>query len=164
MLTGLPMLFLSRVQIAEYQPQWSEPIADLFYLAVHAIEPGVYSPEQQQAWAPKPDYLKWQQRLANKRPFVALIQKQVVGFLELEPDGHIDCAYTHPEFQRQGVAAALLKHAEKHAQKAGLSRLFLEASKNARPFFEKQGFTCLHENEVTINNQTLINFVMEKYL
>lgn len=88
------------VQIRTYQPQDADAIADLYHAAVHAIDPTVYSKEQQEAWAPTPpDKVFWKERLAQKQPFVAWREGRIVGFMELEADGHIDCAYTHPAFQ-----------------------------------------------------------------
>ncbi|MDF2183092.1 GNAT family N-acetyltransferase [Neptuniibacter sp. CAU 1671] len=125
----------------------------------------MYTPAQKEAWAPSPvDYAQWRVRLSTKKPFVAIIDNQVVGFIELEADGHIDCTYTHPNFQGRGVASALYDYLLAAAKAAGLKRLYVEASLLAKPFFEHRGFVLVKQNEVRRNGVSLINFSMEKYL
>ena len=132
---------------------------------MHAIDPAVYTPAQQEAWAPSPvDYAQWRARLSTKKPFVAIIDNQVVGFIELDGDGHIDCTYTHPDFQGRGVASALYDYLLAAAKAAGIRRLYVEASLIAKPFFAQRGFVLVKQNEVRRNGVSLINFSMEKYL
>lgn len=93
------------MRIRNYEPSDAREIADLFHDAIHAIGTESYSREQVEAWAPTPpDYDHWQRRLDCKQPFVAEINQKIVGFIELDPDGHIDCMYTHKDYQRQGIA------------------------------------------------------------
>lgn len=151
--------------IQPYTPVRAHEIADLFYQAVHAIDPAVYTLQQQEAWAPTPpDYAHWAARLAQTQPWLALAEERVAGFIELVADGYIDCCYTHPEFQRQGVAAALYRHLLAEAQQRGLVRLSVKASLLARPFFAKRGFVQVSENQVQRKDVMLTHFTMEKNL
>jgi putative acetyltransferase len=151
--------------IQNYSTSMAREISDLFYKAVHAIEPSFYSSEQKEAWAPTPiDYEGWAGRLNDKKPFIAIIENRVTGFIALDADGHIDCAYTHPNFQGRGVASALYKHLLKEARVRNLKRLYVEASHIAKPFFEHRGFLVLKKNELLINGVSLVNFSMERYL
>ena len=153
------------MKIRPYTADRANEIANLFHASVHAIDDQIYAPEQKEAWAPTPpDYAAWAGRLAVKQPFVAIINDRVAGFMGLDPDGHIDCAYTHPDFQCRGVASALYNHLVTEAGNRKLKRLYVEASIVARPFFERRGFTLLHENNVQRNGVTLINYTMEKYI
>ncbi|EAT12503.1 GNAT family N-acetyltransferase [Bermanella marisrubri] len=132
------------VTIQPYTEDSSREIAELFYVAVHSINPEAYSDQQKHAWAPKPiDYKFWQQRLNIKRPYLAFIDHQLSGFIELESDGHIDCLYTHPRFQGQGVASLLFDHIFSIAKASNMARLYVEASMLAKPFFEKRGFQLI---------------------
>jgi putative acetyltransferase len=134
-------------------------IAALFHAAVHAIDDRDYSAAQREAWAPTPpDYAAWQRRLAERQPWVAEHKGRAVGFIELEPDGHIDCLYVHPEHQRQGIAGRLLRHLLQQARHLGMTQLHVEASKLARPFFEAHGFSLQRENRVSRRGQMLINY------
>lgn len=153
------------MKICIYSESMSVEIADLFYSAVHHINPSIYTKVQQEAWAPTPpNYDNWSVRLKNKKPFVAIIDGNIAGFIELERDGHIDCLYTHPKFQQKGVATALYKHLLAEAHRNKIKRLHVEASHIARNFFTKQGFILIKENEVFRNGVTLVNYTMEKFL
>jgi len=161
-----PVMFDVRaaMEIQSYSSKRAVEIADLYHQSVHAIDPSLYTPEQKEAWAPTPpDYERWSERLNEKRPFMAIIDDRVVGFMELDADGHIDCAYTHPEFQGMGVASALYEHVLAEARSRNINRLYVEASFIAKPFFEHRGFSLVRENRVQRNGRTLVNFVLEKY-
>lgn len=154
-----------QITIHPYQDHYATEIAALYHASVHAIDPTIYSKEQQEAWAPTPpDDAYWAKRLRLTKPFVAIMEGHIVGFMELENDGHIDCAYTHPSYQKQGVMTRLYEHALTLAHHAKMPRLYVEASLLIKPFFEKHGFVTLHANEVFRNGCLLTNETMEKKL
>jgi putative acetyltransferase len=151
----------SYMEIIEYLSSKATEVTDLFYDSVHAIDSSIYSNEQQRAWARKPiDYDTWEKRLENKKPYLCMIKNEIAGFIELESDGHIDCAYVSPRFQRQGVATKLLDHVIIVAKDLGLKQLYVEASIVAKPLFEKKGFLTENENRVIRHNTVLINYSM----
>ena len=153
------------ITILPFDTQFTTEIVNLHHACVHAIDPSIYSLEQQEAWAhTPPNYPYWEKRLALKKPFVAMVEAKIVGFIELEANGHIDCAYTHPAYQKRGVMSTLYAYAQNVAQQKGLKRLYLEASIVAKPFFEKRGFVILTRNEIKRNGQMIVNFSMEKIL
>lgn len=137
-------------------------IARIFCLAVHEIASEVYTEEQCLAWSAKEaNYAHWKARCEMKRPFVAVKDGKIAGFLELDPDGHIDCAYVHPKFRRKGIVSALVKHATGTAFLFGLGRVFVDASICARPMFEKLGFQMTREKVAVRNGVGLTNYEME---
>ncbi|WP_028305319.1 GNAT family N-acetyltransferase [Oceanospirillum maris] len=153
------------MKIQTYSEEWGKEVADLFYQSVHGIDSGVYSVEEKQAWAPAPiNYDLWSERLRVKKPYLAIIDNRVAGFIELDSDGHIDCTYTHPDFQGRGVASSLYEYLIAQAKKAGMARLYVEASHIALPFFEKRGFSLIKKNALQRDGVTLVNFSMEKHL
>ena len=153
------------MDIQNYKSEHIEAITDVFYEAVHAIDSSIYSDAQKNAWAPLPrDYESWAGRLMFKRPYLAMQGEQLMGFIELDPDGYIDSMYTHPDFQRQGVGSALYEHLAGIAREKGLKRLRVEASLVAKPFFESKGFQVLEENQVERNGELITNFEMERFL
>ncbi|WP_286240733.1 GNAT family N-acetyltransferase [Neptuniibacter halophilus] len=153
------------IRIRPFQSRYARPISDLFHHAVHSINPAIYSLQQQEAWAPTPpDYAEWATRLEQTRPFIAESGGRPVGFIELEADGHIDCFYTDPDTQGQGVGSALYQHLLHQAQQRGLKRLYVEASHLAKPVFRHWGFEVVRENRVQRNGIELINFSMQKSL
>ncbi|MGC4015627.1 MAG: GNAT family N-acetyltransferase [Luteolibacter sp.] len=137
-------------------------IAEIFTRAIHEIASRAYTPEQCLAWAGRaPDPAHWKKRCELKRPFVAVSGSRITGFLELDPDGHIDCAYVNPDDQRQGIMTALVRHAIDTCFQWKLERMTVDASILIRPLFEKLGFTVIRENIVTIHDVQLLNFKME---
>ncbi len=151
--------------IKRYIPSMSRDIADLFYGSVHHTGQKHYTKAQLQAWAPSPvDYDFWHHRLAIKCPYVAILNDTIVGFMELDEDGYIDCAYTHKDYQRQGVARSLFHCVEQAARLRSLKQLSVDASLMAQPFFEKQGFKVCDQNLVERAGEHIINIAMIKAL
>jgi putative acetyltransferase len=151
--------------IRYYHPADVGQIVQLFYTTVHTVNRCDYTREQVNAWAPTlPDEAAWSARYSDQIVFVADDDGGVAGFAELEPNGHIDCFYCHHSYQRQGVGRQLYQRLEQEANSLGLTRLFVEASITAQPFFERMGFQTLHENKIHRNKVELTNFSMEKYL
>lgn len=137
-------------------------IATIFCRAVHEIACKDYTPAQCAAWCDtKPNPAHWEKRCERKQPFVSLVDGEIAGFLELDPDGHIDCAYVNPDFQRRGIMTGLVQHAIEVGTTMDLSRLYVEASIGARCLFERLGFAIVREREVVIGEQTLVNYQME---
>lgn len=138
-------------------------VAEIFTSAVHEIASQVYTPEQCLAWSAREvNYEHWRKRCELKRPFLGIVDGEVAGFLELDPDGHIDCAYVNPRFQRRGVVTELVQHAVTTCFDLGLPRVYVEASICAKPMFEKLGFVTTSENIVRIRDIELLNYRMEK--
>jgi len=153
------------IQIYPYSTDRAAEIADLFHSAVHAINPAIYSLAEQEAWAPSPvDHAFWEARLAIKKPLLAIHDQRVAGFIELDPSGHIDCFYVHPDFQRQGVGGLLYSTLEQQAQTLAIKRLYVEASLLVKDFFLQRGFQVVSQNRLLRDGEVLINFNMEKRL
>lgn len=153
------------MKIIIYEPTYAREITDLFHDTVHKIACSHYTKEQTEAWAPAPpDYKKWSQRFQITRPYVAVKDAKVLGFIELEKDGHIGCLYTHKDHQRCGVAKSLYLHVEEEAKRQGIKWLYVDASHMAKPFFERQNFQLVRENTVRKNGVNLTNFSMRKQI
>lgn len=153
------------VQIREYQDQDLLGLVEIFYQTIHSVGLEFYTPAQVQAWAPlPPDYAGWQEKLQRWPPLVAERDGRVLGFIILTPDGEIESAYTHKDYQRQGIAGQLYQAVEAQARAAGMKRLALQASHFARGFFAQQGFRLLGEHHLERGNETLPVWRMEKHL
>ena len=85
-----------------------------------------------------------------------------MGFSDLTGDGCLDMMFVHPEFQGLGIASLLLSRVEEQALKLGFKRIYTEASRTARPFFERKGFRVIARQTVEKRGQSLENFLMEK--
>ena len=153
------------MNIRPYRENDAREIAELFHDTVHSVNSRDYTREQLAVWAPQEiDYDHWKRRLDEKRPVVAEISEKIVGFAELDPDGHIDCFYVHKDYQRRKIAQRMLDGITGNAKRIGIRRLYSEVSKTAVPFFEKNGFRMVKENTVLRNGIPLRNYVMEKHL
>ena len=140
-------------------------IVRLFYETVHSVNRADYSEEQVEAWAPQvPDPEAWHARMFARHTLVAKGGGEVVGFAELEKDGHLDMLYVHKDAVGRGIGSLLYRAVEREARERGLGRIFTEASVTARPFFERRGFRVMRQRTVVQRDVELTNFAMEKPL
>jgi putative acetyltransferase len=154
-----------KLSIRPYAPADAQALTDIFYDSIHEVGRQHYSAAQVRAWAPLPkNYAYWQQRLDAKPPFVAEHEGQIVGFITLEKNGHIDWTYTHKSHQRSGVASALYAHLEAVARAQGIGLLFVEAALFGKPFFAKFGFEIVRKNNTARGGVNLENWSMQKQL
>ena len=152
-------------RIRDYEAEDASEIVRLFYETVHSVNRADYSDKQLQAWAPSvPEPKEWHARMNGRRTRVAEESGEVIGFAELEGDGHLDMFYVRGDTVGRGVGQQLYRAVEREALGLGLERIFTEASITARPFFEKQGFRVVREQTVARRDVTMTNFAMEKPL
>ena len=59
-----------------------EPLLwQLFHTTIHTVNAADYSPAQIQAWSPADrDPIAWRARMQSVKPFVAVIDDEIVGF------------------------------------------------------------------------------------
>jgi GNAT superfamily N-acetyltransferase len=85
------------------------------------------------------DYFR-NQILKKNQVWVVEKDRYPVAFMAMEHD-FIDHLYVHPDYQRQGIGVALLEHARSQSPQH-LWLYTLQVNKNARAFYEKNGFTA----------------------
>jgi putative acetyltransferase len=152
-------------RIRDYEQADAPAIARLFYDTVRSVNRADYSEEQVEAWAPAiPDAGEWHDRMAGRKTLVAEEGGEVVGFCELDEDGHRDMFYVRKDAVGRGIGRSLYEAAERAARGWDLGRIFTEASVTARPFFERRGFRVLSERRVSRQGVELTNFAMDKSL
>ena len=96
--------------------------------------------------------------------FIAEIEGEAIGFALLT-DGLINAMYVHPRFQRKAVGSKLLSRLEAETISRGIKFLTLNASLNARKFYEVNGFRVVKESSTPLNEKIKIDcLVMEKEL
>jgi putative acetyltransferase len=151
--------------IRPYRAEDTATLLALFRSSVRSIAPGNYSAAQIESWAPADlDEKTFAQQLARASTSVAELEGVTVGFSDLHWDGHIERLYVHPEFQRRGVARALLHYLESRAKHLGLRRLYSEVSITARPVFEAAGFKMIVSQTISVRGEEMLNYRMEKRL
>ncbi|MEX2451410.1 MAG: GNAT family N-acetyltransferase [Rhodospirillales bacterium] len=156
------------IRIRRYRdedPDDTEATARIFFDAVHLGATAHYDAAQRNAWAPEiPETPAWRARLKPQTVLVAERGGAIVGFMTLTRDGRIDLAYVAPDMIGRGVAKRLYDAILAEALEAGLKKLTAHASRQARPFFERQGWRAVRRRTVTRNGVALTNFAMERIL
>jgi putative acetyltransferase len=155
------------VTIRTYQPDDAAGVADVFYRSVREVALSDYTADQVRAWVPG----RWdaeQEHLRSGDGRLVLVaadeRGQVVAFIDLEPDGHIDRLFCAPEAAGRGIASQLYDGIETAARERGLGRLFTEASELARRFFERKGFIVLERQDKILRGVPIHNYRMAKAL
>ncbi|ACL72048.1 GNAT family N-acetyltransferase [Thioalkalivibrio sulfidiphilus] len=147
--------------IREFEEEDLDAVLRVFQDAVRKVAARDYIPEQVEAWAPDPpDQPSWCRRLARCAVFVYVVQGQVVGFIAMEANGHVDMLFVDPGHLRRGIGTALLDHARAWALERGVRRLTTDASITARPFFEHAGFRLVEHRIVPLRGMMFRNFHM----
>lgn len=143
----------------------AQAIVTLFRDTIRRINRNDYSDEQVRAWAPDEiDAASWADKLARRFALVIETGGVIIGFGDIEDDGHLDHLYVHADHQGRGVGRMLVAGLEAEARRRGLGRLFTEASITARPFFERHGYRVLAQQVVVCRSVKFVNFRMDKHL
>jgi putative acetyltransferase len=155
------------MRIRAYAERDAAGVCSVYRRSVETLGPRDYTPEQVAAWASRtPDAAAMHARLSDGRDVIVAADEadQVVGFIDLEADGHIDLLYCAPGAAGSGLALLLYATAEAIARQRGQARLYSEASEAALRFFLRRGFTLLHRRDLMIGSVAIHNFAVEKVL
>ncbi|MFT3669495.1 MAG: GNAT family N-acetyltransferase [Pseudoxanthomonas sp.] len=147
-----------------YHPTDAAALTALYVHSVRHYGPRAYTSEQVAVWAATADIARTAARCSDGR-YVVVAQDDagtVLGFADLEADGHFDMLYAAPGAEGLHVGSQLYAAIEAHARRCGLRRIFVEASELARPLFERRGFTLLGRNDFVMDGVAIHNYRMEK--
>ena len=135
-------------------------VAKLFRRAVQHISNRHYSEQEKSAWLQGADNADfWQKRIDGGNVRVATHNGRMLGFIEYQPEqNYLNCLFTDPSHQRQGIATALLAAVLPSAD-SGMA-VSADVSKAAAAFFQNQGFVLQHENQIPRNGLVLTNYRM----
>lgn len=124
-----------------------------------------YNEEQLTVWASGVESKdRWENRILEQHFLLIKIEEQIVGYASLDKNHYVDLLYVHKDFQRKGIAKALILALEEEARKVGTQLLSADVSKTARPFFEKMGFEVIKEQTNLIKGVEIVNYKMTKEL
>ena len=154
------------MRIRRFCPGDAEAVADLFHASVRQGGLRHYTAEQVAVWSPtRPDPAQFVVKAAHR---VFLVAEDdggaLLGYGDLEADGHIDHLYCRPDRIGTGVGHALYRAIEAAARDAGLARLHVEASESARLLFARHGFRVDGRNDMVRNGVAIHNFRMSRTL
>lgn len=153
------------IQIRKLEKSDVDDCISLFKDTVHIINIRDYNQAQLDAWAPKTlDKKVWWDSLSKNIAYVAEYNGQLVGFGDLSQDGFFDRLFVHKNFQRQGIASALIKKIEEQARLIGIKEIYTEVSITAQPLMLAFGYQLIRQKIKEHNGQEFINFIMNKSL
>ncbi len=153
------------MQIRRYNRGEETAVWMVYFAATHESNARDYHADLIERWAPHDqDMSQWADRLAQKNPFVAVVDKAIVGMAEIEPDGFIDYLYVHPRWQNRGIGKVLLASLEAEAVRLGVQVVSADVSITARSFFLSRGFCITEAKSNVILGHPAPNFRMEKKL
>ena len=153
------------LSVRPYQSSDAAVLSALYENSVRGLGARDYSLAQIEAWAsltPSSDDLD--RRMADGRTRLVAVAEDIVGFIDVEPDGHVDLLYVAPAAAGLGVARVLLETAEALAPLSGANRLYAEASETARPVFERLGFSVIARRDFEVAGVPIHNWAVEKTL
>jgi DeoR/GlpR family transcriptional regulator of sugar metabolism/GNAT superfamily N-acetyltransferase len=146
--------------LRRYESSDATATLDVFLRAIQVTAAHDYSPPQIEAWTAGIELDSWARRRAEAGTWVAVLGGVVVGFTDIDRSGYIDMMFVDPSAGRRGVARALLRHVRSIATADGTEELTVNASRTARPFFEREGFSVRAEQQVERNGVILTNYQM----
>ena len=153
-------MFIRRYSVGEEERLWQ-----LYRNTTHIVNWRDYTREQCERWAPEiTDMPKWRERIHAQNPFVAEENGRILGFAELEGDGHIDFFYCDHNHLRKGVGREMYLAIEEEAQRLKIPRLHAAVSLTAKPFFLRMGFEVVKEQHNIVCGTAAPNFLMQKIL
>lgn len=146
----------------DYRPQDAAALHALFCDAIRVGAADVYTPAECEAWIARAgDAATFAQRLAAAWVRVAEDDVGISGFAAIVEPGHLDLLFTAPRAARQGVAGLLLEDMLFLAGAMGAKVLTVDASRVARPFLLKHGFTEVSRELRSCGDEALECFRMQ---
>ncbi len=156
---------LENVKLRTFVSTDAEALVSVYRDAVRTLGPQAYSYRQVAVWARYPeDIEEFRDRLSRGRTVVAERGGNILAFGQLDPDDHLAFLYCKGEFSRKGIGSDIYDDLEAHASRTGVQRLFTEASRISRPFFEKKGFRIVEVETATRCGVEFERFRMENIL
>lgn len=163
--------FINNIKIQRAVPDDLAELRSLYIDTVTNINSKDYTEEQIKAWirpwydnSPTRDGRTFAQKITEQYFIVAIIDTTIAGFASLENNGYLDFMYVHKDYQRCGVAKALLTELEDYAHKKDIKELNAIVSITARGFFEKHGFVKIREDVVEVRGAIFHDNIMIKKL
>lgn len=146
------------MKIRKYVSSDCKRLSELFYNTVHTINVKDYTKKQLEVWT-MIDLNKWNQSFQEHISLVAVKDKIIVGFGDIDKTGYIDRLFVHKNYQRMGIATAIC---DKLEQMVTAKKITVQSSITAKVFFEKRGFYVVKKQQVEKQGIYFINYAMEK--
>ena len=158
-------LYICKMEIRLGDKSDLNELLELFKNTVQHVNVKDYSPEQIEVWAAATNNVKgWEERMENDTFLVATEQGKVVGFSSINTVGYLNFMYVHHQFQKQGIATALLEKVEEKAREYGCKSMYASVSVTAQPFFAFNSFKHVADDLRIVEGVEFMNSKMEKML
>jgi putative acetyltransferase len=152
------------IRIRAYQNGDEQELWSLFFETMDSNSGKNKRPLQVEPWNVElfhPE--RWQQTVAQVKPYVATLDGQIVGFADLNPDGSIEHFFCL-QIGDNGIAKRLLRRLLGVAQHRNINCLHMRVSQHAKEFFEGQGFYLVQTSPVCFDKDIEDSFAMERKL
>ncbi len=163
--TGLvfPMIPLGMTNLRRFQPHDIDAVMALYRHSIRTLGIQEYTEEQVRIWSHFPVSREaFLETLLEGVTILSEVDGVIASFGQLNPPDHIAYLFCAPEYARSGHASSVYLQLEADARAQGEGRLRTEASRIARPFFEKQGYSIIETEEVLHHEIGFERFKMEK--
>lgn len=142
-------------------PHMASVLAD----AVWGLTGDMYTKVQKQAWinSVRSEYFQTLIALAQHDIWVVQRENDLVAFGVLHVD-EVSYLYVRAAWAGRGLGSRLLNVLEQTARRRGVGSLFVRSSLNARPFYERHGFTLTGRLIFVREGVAMPSLAMEKTL
>lgn len=132
---------IPKLTIRKVRPDEGLALDEIFCASIRGLTGPLYTEEMQEAWIWNSSPERWTQRISEIDFWVGEIEGQVVGFVSIDqPNKVLDHLFVHPAYSGQGNGAALMIFALDYARSKGFTKLELNGSLNAIPFYKSFGW------------------------
>ncbi|MDZ4711055.1 MAG: GNAT family N-acetyltransferase [bacterium] len=157
---------MTEIRIREAKVDDVEDITQLYYGTVTNVNAKDYSPKEIEVWSGTAhnNNDRWERSVNEQYFLIAEIDKEMVGFSSIAPNGYLDFMYVHKDHQRKGIALMLLNEIESKAIEQKNKEIFAYVLITARPFFEKYGYEHVGYKIITVKGVDFKDNLMIKKL
>lgn len=143
----------------------SQEIGNMYFDTVNAVNSKDYPKEKIDVWAASgKKYDMWKKKISEQYFLVAERGNIITGISSIDPSGYLDFMYVHKDYQRMGIAQALLNEIEKKAAEQKNSEIWAYVSLTADPFFKKNGYEFSGEKIIVIQGVEFVDRILRKKL
>lgn len=154
------------MKIRRYQPADCIRIVQLFFDVVRSGSTEEYPIAQLAEWAGTDvEISDWAKSFAEHYTVVAEDDGgELVGFGDLNPNGHFDRLFVRRDRHRCGVASLISDELERFAGEHAIAVVFTQSCAASRPFFEGRGYRVMKRQPLEDHGATYENYIMRKII
>ena len=140
-------------------------ITTLFRNTITKVNAKHYNEKQISVWASvADDTAVWLERISDFYFIVAENETDIIGFSYLKKGYYLDGLFVHKDYQRQGVASALLRTMESQVMVNEFPEIRSDVSKTALPFFENKYYDIIKKQKKSFKGLVFENYIVKKIL